>query len=109
MSPVVCPNCRTKYHDEAKRKYRLLANMLIYSAIVVMLAGFFPKLRHLFNAGLTLGCFAIVVYFIDEIIIVRNGVFTKTTLTHQKKDLKLIFYMVIIFFLGILYELYRAL
>jgi len=63
----------------------------------------------LFPAGATLGGIGVAIYVIDEVLVIRDGTFTKTNLAQQKKDLKLIFIGVVIFALGILYEMYRAL
>ena len=74
-----------------------------------MLASIVLKIRYLFFAGAVMGSFAMFTLVIDEILVIKNGKFTKTTLVRQKKDLKLIIFSGIFLLLSILYELYRAL
>ena len=109
MSPIVCPDCGIKYHDGAKRKFRLLVFSLLFTSIVVMLASFFPQLRMFRGAGFILGGLGIFFIVLDEYLVVRKGVFDTTTLRQQKKDLKLIFIGAVILLASIFYEIVRAL
>ncbi len=109
MSPVKCPICGVKYHDEAKRKFRLLGDLLIYTAIVVSIIGFFPQLKYLKIAGIIFGCLGILIFVYDEFLVIRNGVLVETTLGNQNKDLRLILIGAVILIIGILIQVYYAL
>ncbi len=109
MDPIKCSTCGIKYHDEGKRKFRLLTNLLIISSIGSIIAGFFPDFGYFIYVGYILFLLTLGTLFYDEFRIVRQGVLTRTTLSAQKKDLKFIIIGALLVSIGITYELYRAL
>ena len=109
LDPVKCPKCNIKYHDEAKRKHRLLAILLIYTSIVVTIVGLFPNLNHFGYAGIIFLGLSLSILIYDEIIVVQIGELTKTTLGQQKKDLKILMWAGILFVISVFYEIWRAL
>jgi hypothetical protein len=109
MDPVKCPHCGTKYHDEAIRKYRRSIWCVMILALIFLLAAVAPGLRQLFYIGVILFLIALILIAYNEVLVVKAGVLTKTTLQKQKSDLKLIVISIGLMAIGILYEVYRAL